>query len=59
MFSENSIRTLQERQKDLRRDAENERLVKEIRSPRPTQHGATERRPQKHLPLWTRIWMFL
>ena len=54
MFNQNDVRSLQERQKDLRREVEKERLVKQSR----TTHQ-TERTPQKNVPLWTRIWLFL
>jgi hypothetical protein len=59
MFNQNDVRSLQERQKDLRREVEQQRLARECRSVRQTQNGALERTPQKQVPLWTRIWMFL
>ena len=54
MFNQNDLRTLQERQKDLRREAEQQRLAKQSRNIRPT-----ERTNQKKLSLWMRVWMFL
>jgi hypothetical protein len=54
MFNQNDVRNLQERQKDLRREVEQQRLAKQSRSVRQTQ-----RTTQKNLSLWTRIWMFL
>ena len=54
MLNQNDIQSLRERQKDLRREVEQQRLASKCRSVRPT-----ERTPQKQVPLWTRIWMFL
>jgi hypothetical protein len=59
MFNQNDVRSLQERQKDLRREVEQQRLASQTRSIPQTQHSAMERTPQKNVPLWTRIWMFL
>jgi hypothetical protein len=54
MFNQNDLRSLQERQKDLRREVEQERLAKQSR----TRHQ-TERTTQKKISLWMRVWLFL
>jgi hypothetical protein len=59
MFNQNDVRNLQERQKDLQREVEQQRLARQTRTIHPAQSGATGRSPQKHLPLWMRVWMFL
>jgi hypothetical protein len=59
MFNQNDVRNLQERQKDLQREANQERLARQTRSIDQTQPGATQRSPQKNLSLWMRVWMFL
>lgn len=53
MFNQNDVRRMQERQKDLRREAEQQRLAKHSRT-RPT-----ERTTQKNISLWMRVWLFL
>ncbi len=49
MFNERDLRATEERRKDMRRDADRERLAKQARQ--------SDRKPTKKSPLWTRIWV--
>lgn len=50
-FNESNTRLNDERRKDLRREADRQRLAKEAQQP--------ERKPAKKSPLWTRVWTLL
>ncbi len=46
----------QERHKDLRREAERERLVNQVRRAKDSSHEQTQRKPQQNAsPLWARV----
>ena len=49
LFNEKDLRATDERRKDLRREADQERLAKESRR--------SERKTDKKSPLWTRVWV--
>jgi hypothetical protein len=48
-LNEKDLRYTDERRKDLRREADQQRLAKESRR--------SERKPTKKSPLWTRVWV--
>lgn len=47
-LNESDVRSTEERRKDLRRQAERERLVKQSR--------LTQKRTRRSAPLWLRVW---
>ncbi len=48
-FNEKDLRANEERRKDLRREADQERLAKQSRQ--------SQRKTEKKSPLWTRVWV--